>query len=98
MFTRPAIALSAVLALAPFAGAAITGTTGQATQIGAPASCLPFALTGPNAYAWDEQVNVTVSSGLLVDMSTNPSFAPGGNVPGLVTGAVDSHFIHWEDY
>jgi hypothetical protein len=101
MFRSRAIALPAVLALAalnPPTHAAIVGTTGSATQIGSPPSCLPFALTGPSAYAWDEQTNVAPSSGLLVDMSTNPSFAPGGNVPGLITGSVDSHFLHWEDY
>jgi hypothetical protein len=99
MSLRPAITVSTLLALAaiaPLAGASIVGVTGQATQIGSPASCLPSVLTGPNAYAWDEQQNLNISAGLLVDMSTNPSFAPGGNTPGVVTGNLDSHFIHFD--
>lgn len=77
------------------ASAAITGVSGQTTWLGSPpVSCWPGALTGFNAFAWDEQQNITLAT-LAVDMTNNP-----GNssfmVPGLLGGTYDSHFIHFE--
>lgn len=76
------------------ATASITGTTGMVTQISAPASALPGALTAANAWAWDEQQSILLS-GMPVDLSTNPSnsFLP---VPGSLSTLVDSHFIHFD--
>ncbi len=90
------LALS-TLVLASAANAAITGVAGQTTLLGSPpVSCVPSALAGFTAYAWNEKQNLTISSGVFCDNVPNP----GGNigaVPGLVTGTVDSHFIHFED-
>ncbi|MBZ0170944.1 MAG: PEP-CTERM sorting domain-containing protein [Phycisphaerales bacterium] len=94
---KTAITLSACLCLAAGAlpaNASIISTTGMATQIPAPASCLPGALTAFNAWAWDEQQGILLT-GMPVDLSTNPSntFAP---VPGSLTTLVDSHFLHFD--
>jgi hypothetical protein len=86
----------AVLLAAAHAPAAITGTFGQVTQIGAPPSAVLGALTGFNAFAWDEQQNVALPA-TFFDETTNP----GGSatpLPGIVpAGAYDSHFLHFEN-
>ncbi|MCB9844711.1 MAG: hypothetical protein H6811_01815 [Phycisphaeraceae bacterium] len=86
--------LSLSLLLAASAHGSITSTSGLCTQIPAPGSALPGALTALNAWAWNEQTGITLAS-MPVDLSTNPSnsFLP---VPGLFTGLVDSHFIHFD--
>lgn len=92
-----ATTLSVCLALAGTAlpaAASIIGTTGMVTQIGAPANCLPGSLTAFNAWAWDENQSIPLST-MPLDLSTNPSnsFTP---VPGSLSGLVDSHFIHFD--
>mgnify|MGYP000854688735 CR=1 FL=1 len=88
------VGVPAVLLAATGAGASITGWSGQAQPIAAPASCAPNVLLLPFGAGWDEQQGVPVAN-LLVNESQNP----GGNIgaiPGLLTGVVDSHFIHWQ--
>lgn len=87
----------ALAAVAGSAGAAISGVTGQVAQISPPPVADFPTLTGPLADAWNEQTNVTLpSSGLLVDMFVNGgSMTSGSAIPGVVTGVVDSHFLHW---
>ena len=68
------IGLSSLL-IAP-ASAAIVGVTGGVTQLGiAPPSCLPGALMGFTAFAWDEKQNVALT--LAVDMVNNPGSSNG---------------------
>lgn len=83
-----------VCGMAMPAAATIVSTTGMATQIGPPASCVPGALTGQNAFAWNEQQNVFVNS--LVDMVNNPG-SSNAPTPGVVNGIYDSHFIHYDN-
>lgn len=92
--TATMFALASVAAVALPAAASIIGTTGMVTQIGAPPSAMPGALTAFNAWAWDEATNISLGT-MAVDLSTNPSntFAP---VPGFISGLVDSHFIHYD--
>jgi hypothetical protein len=82
------------LASAP-ASAAITGTTGQAIQIGPPVNCNFGFLNGNTAYAWDEQQNRGYAG--IADMVNNPGIS-SAPVAGAVGGVYDSHFIHFEDY
>lgn len=94
--TTTALVLSAISGLAmhaPVALGAITGVTGQTTQIGPPVSCLPGALSGATAFAWDEQQTRGFVG--LADMTNNPTTI-GGAIPGPVSGIFDSHFIHFE--
>jgi uncharacterized protein (TIGR03382 family) len=73
---------------------AIIGVSGQTTWLGvAPVACTPGALTGPNAFTWNEQQGIFVNN-VQCDMINNPGVSPG--VPGLVSGLVDNHFIHFE--
>ncbi len=93
--TTTILALTALAALALPASAAITSTTGGVTQISPPLACGPGQLTSLfQAWAWDEQTNVT-TSGTIVDEINNPggSAAP---VLGVLGGSFDSHFIHFE--
>lgn len=94
--TASTVASLAALALAATsASAAITSVSGQTTLLGSPpASCVPGALAGFNAFAWDEQTNVPLSS-YTVNMVNNPgtSLTP---IAGSVTGNFDSHFISFE--
>lgn len=75
--------------------AAIQSVSGQVTQIGAPASSLPGALTSFNASAWNEQTNVT--TGIVKVNLVTPGFytGPGANA-NVVAGTFDSHFIHFD--
>ena len=88
------ISTASILCVAGGASAAITSVSGQATLLGSPpASCGPGALTGLNAFAWDEQQNT------LQNLVVNETQNPGGSaspVPGFVSGVYDSHFIHYE--
>jgi len=88
------LAVVAVLTLAGAAQGAITFTAGATTLIASPPVANVPALIGPNAFVWDEQQNVSITSGLACDMTMNPSTSTLPS-PGLVVGAVDSHFIHF---
>ncbi|MBL8745687.1 MAG: hypothetical protein JNK58_04930 [Phycisphaerae bacterium] len=80
------------------ASAAIGGVTGQTTWLGTPpVSCTVTSLNGLNAYVWDEQQNINVAN-VFADMVNNPCPAPGAAIPGLISGVVDSHFVHYENY
>jgi MYXO-CTERM domain-containing protein len=80
------------------ASAAISGTSGQTTWLGTPPlTCTVGTLNGFNAYVWDEQQNINVAN-VFVNMANNPCPAPGSAIPGLVSGNVDSHFVHYENY
>ena len=88
-------ALAAASLFAATASAAITGVSGQTTWLFAPpAACGPGALTSFNAFAWDEQQNVSLTN-TFVDMTNNPGNM-GSPIPGLLNGSYDSHFIHFE--
>jgi hypothetical protein len=92
-----AIGLSSLALAASSASAAIFTTTGNGLQIPAPTSCVLGALTGgQTAFAWDEQQAFTVSN-LFVDMVNNPG-SSGSPTPGTISGLVDSHAIHVEDF
>jgi MYXO-CTERM domain-containing protein len=90
------IALTVLLAAAATttANAAITGTTGACTQIGAPLSALPGALIGPPAYCWNEQTNVNTAS-TAVNIAAN-GFYTGGPYNTFAAGLFDSHIIHFD--
>lgn len=91
-------ALLPVLALiaATNAHGAITGTTGMVMQIAPPPSATFGSIVGSPASAWDEQQGF-VAAGLPVNLSINPSNS-GSPTIGAVTGLVDSHIIHWNDF
>lgn len=77
------------------ASAAITGVSGQTTWLFAsPASCVSGALTGFNAFAWDEQQNIPLTN-TFVDLTNNPGNM-GAPIPGVLNGNFDSHFIHFQ--
>lgn len=89
------MAVAAMVMGAGAASAAITSVSGQVTWLGSPpASCVSGALTGFNAYAWDEQQGITLAT-LAVDMTNNPGTS-AFTVPGLLGGTYDSHFIHFD--
>lgn len=91
------LSLFAVAAFAAASHATITGTTGNATQIGAPLSCLPGGQAGPTVYCWDEAVNVNASGGVFADMINPPNSVPGTPIAGFVFGTFDSHLLHIDD-
>lgn len=95
------MAMTAVVAAGLAASAAqgaIVSVGGQCVQQFVPPPTAVFGtFTGPQAWAWDEQQNRGVS-GLPVDLSTNPSASNGTPVPGVISGVVDSHFIHFNDF
>jgi len=90
-------ALIVVAALPAIAQAAITGTTGMAVNIGpAPVSAV-FGNTTPGVvWAWDEQQNRGVL-GLPCDLTVNPGNS-GSPTLGAVSGLIDSHFLHFNDF
>lgn len=96
--SRSIVALSA-LSLAALAtsaaSASVTFAAGQAQIISPPPSCIPGALSGFNAFAWNEQTNVTLTN-QPVDMINNPG-SSGSAVSGFVSGPFDSHFISYEN-
>lgn len=80
---------------ATMSSGAITGVAGQTTWLGAPPlACGPGQLFGPNAFAWDEKQNQVVAN-VMCDLTNNPGNS-GAPVFGLVSGVVDSHFIHFQ--
>lgn len=80
---------------ATMSSGAITGVAGQTTWLGAPPlACGPGQLLGPNAFAWDEKQNQVVAN-VMCDLTNNPGNS-GAPVFGLVSGVVDSHFIHFQ--
>lgn len=86
------VALASLAAVT--AQAAIVGTGGAVIPVPAPPSCLPLAYpTGFNIHAWDEQTNVLGPK--PVEISTNPG-SSAAMTPGIIAGAVNSHFIHIE--
>lgn len=87
-------ALGALAGMGGRAHAAIVSTGGACTQIAPPAACVPGALTGFVASAWDEGQN-RLFSALPVDESQNPG-SNSGAVPAILSGTYDSHFIHFE--
>jgi hypothetical protein len=97
MFSIKSIVVSSVLAAAVTggAGASIISTSGMATQIVPPASCLPGALVGPPAYCWNEQANVTASA-LGVNLTGNGVYTGWTPNFGVISGQFDSHFIHFD--
>lgn len=95
VFSKFSVAALGMTALISAANGAITSVSGQTTWLGSPpVSCWPGALTGFNAYAWDEQQNITLAT-LAVDMTNNPGTS-AFMIPGLLGGTYDSHFIHFE--
>lgn len=77
------------------ANGAITGVTGATTWLGSPPlTCLPGALNGFNAYAWDEKQGITLAT-LAVDEINNPGSSVSPTA-GLLGGTFDSHFIHFD--
>ncbi len=93
MKTCPITSLAAIALTSSLASATIVSTTGGVTLIGAPPSCVPLALTGFGAYAWNEQQNVNLN--LNVDMVNNPG-SSNGPVPGIFNGGGSSHFLHFD--
>lgn len=96
MFTKSSavVVSAAVFAVAGSSHAAITGTTGACTQIGAPVSTLPGALVGPPAFCWNEQLNVNTAS-TAVNIAAN-GFFTGGPHSNFIGGLFDSHMIHFD--
>lgn len=92
-----ALSLAALSFAAGSASASISSVAGATTQLFTPnpASAFPGALTGPNAYAWDEQQN-RFAQAFPVDMINNGPHT--GAIPGVLNGFVNSHFIAFEDY
>jgi hypothetical protein len=89
------LALSALAATASLSNAAIIGVSGNCVQIPAPPSALVGALASAKAWAWDEQTNITVGTGIYCDETQNP----GGNltpIPGILLGSFDSHIVHFD--
>lgn len=86
-----------VMVVAGSAQAAVTGVSGAATLGPPPPVASVPAIISPNAQVWDELQNVTLPAGgvqvdMLVNGGTMSSTSP---TPGVVTGTVDSHFIHF---
>jgi MYXO-CTERM domain-containing protein len=93
MKTLCAITLT-LAAAAGTAHAAIVSTTGNAFLTGNPPVANFPAIINPNVLCWNEQTNVVVSSGVLVDMTVNPSSSTTPT-PGVLVGTFNSHFMHW---
>jgi hypothetical protein len=96
-----AVVLAGVAAGVRGANATIVGTTGQIVKISPPASVMPDTLeSDTQAFAFDEQQGLLLSSGLTVDITTPGTYhVPNGGVP-LTPGTipagtlVSSHFVH----
>jgi MYXO-CTERM domain-containing protein len=86
--------LATALALSSASSAAIVGVTGNTTWLGTPPpSCVPGALTGLNAYVWDEKTNVSLS--IIANMTNNPGVSTAA-LAGPIAGNFDSHFLHFD--
>jgi len=89
------LSLSALALSSSYASAAIIGVAGSCIQISPPATATAGSLAAAKAFAWNEQTNITVGTGIFCDETQNP----GGSVtpiPGILTGTFDSHMIHFE--
>ncbi len=78
--------------------AAVSSVSGQANFNAIPplVASVPNIIS-PNAEVWDELQSVTLpSGGIQVDMLVNGgTMSSTSPTPGVVTGIVDSHFIHF---
>ncbi len=77
--------------------AAIVSTSGQAIAISPPNVAINSSGFGSSARAWNERQNVAAPAGgfvvnMLIQGGPMSSTSPIG---GVVTGLVDSHFVHW---
>jgi hypothetical protein len=85
-FTAITLSTLALTGTATIAEAAITGVSGQTNWLLLPPpSCVAGALTGFNAFAWDEQQNVPLIN-TFVDFTNNPGNM-GSPTPGLLNGS-----------
>jgi hypothetical protein len=78
--------------------AAITGVSGQATWlVTPPASAWLGALSGPNAYVWNERQN-RLTGWAPVNINVNPSVNTGytPQLNSVSAPAFDSHMIHFD--
>jgi hypothetical protein len=83
------------LAAAGHASAIITGVTGSNTTWLLTPPAVSAALSGPNAYVWNEKQNVGVGT-VPVNISANPSFSTGSTWHlSNATGPFASHMIHF---
>lgn len=88
-----ALTSAALLSVAGTAHAGIASVSGQTTLVANPSGSVALgALTGFNAYAWDEQQGVAFT--VAVDQTNNGP--DSGAIPGILNGAFDSHFLHFE--
>ena len=100
---RPASVSALVLLLAASpAAAAVIGTSGGVTEIGAPASTLQNAReSNTQIVLFAEQASVTLGTALSVDV-TAPGTYNGGSPPAAGSGSiaagtrVDSYFVHFD--
>ena len=75
------------------AHAVIVTTSGQTTFVAAPSGSATLGnMQGFNAFAWNEVLATPQT--LAVDQTNNGP--DSGAIAGVVSGTVDSHFIHWE--
>ncbi len=75
------------------AHAVIVTTSGQTTYVAAPSGSATLGnMQGFNAFAWDEIL--ATNQTLAVDQTNNGP--DSGAIAGVVSGIVDSHFLHWE--
>lgn len=89
-------ALIAAAGLTVSSNAAITGVSGMATWLmSPPVNAQQFALTGMTAYCWDEQAGV-FSSATPVNLMSNGTYTGFSPYTGVLSGPVDSHFIHFD--
>jgi uncharacterized protein (TIGR03382 family) len=88
------LSIVALAALSAASNASITSTTGGATLIPAPLSCVPGAQTGNTVFCWDEATNVNIAGGVFCDLINPPNSVPGTPLTGFVFGTFDSHFLH----
>lgn len=96
-FSRTLSLALPVALIAGSAAASITSVSGNVTQIGAPLSAMPGALTALNAWAWNEQQNVVIPP-TWMDLTVNPG-GSGSPTPAFVNAQpVSSHFIHYDGF
>lgn len=91
-------ALTAAAGTATHATAAITAVSGNTTWLGSPpASAMPGALAGNNAFTWNEQSGVLLSNLTVNILGSSGTYT--GNTPYLnsLSGTFDSHFIHFDN-
>lgn len=95
-----AAALGASALLAPCVNAAIVGVAGDVQFIAAPADARINALTSSDwVRVWNEQQNVTLTSGVIVDARTPGLYdqeADLGTFELHVGTAISSHYIHFD--